>query len=94
MQDQTVSILKALADDTRIGIVRQLIGGKELGTQDLAKEFTLSQPTLSHHLAVLTDTHILNARKDGVLWMYSLNNEYLKQIGIDIKKLAYAKHAH
>lgn len=94
MQDQTVSILKALADDTRIVIVRELIDGDELGTQDLAKKFTLSQPTLSHHLAILMDTHILNARKEGVSWMYSLNNEYLKQIGIDIKKLAFAKHAH
>lgn len=83
-----------LADDTRIGIVRQLIGGKELGTQDLAKEFMLSQPTLSRHLSLLMDTHILNARKDGVSWMYSLNNEYLEKIGIAIEKLAYAKHAH
>lgn len=58
------------------------------------KKFTLSQPTLSHHLATLMDTHILNAKKEGASWMYSLNNEYLKQIGIDIKKLAFAKHAH
>lgn len=94
MQDQTVSILKALADDTRISIIRQLIGGGELGTQDLAKKFTLSQPTLSHHLSLLMDTHILNARKNGVLWLYSLNDEYLKKIGINIAKLAYAKHAH
>lgn len=94
MQDQTVSVLKAFADNTRIAIIRELIGGDELGTQDLAKKFSLSQPTLSHHLAILTDTHILNARRDGVLWMYHLNHEYLEKIGIDIKKLAYAKHAH
>ena len=94
MVDHTVGILKALADDTRIAIVRELIGGRELRTQELTKKFTLSQPTLSHHFALLVDAHILNATKEGSYWVYSLNDEYLTRIGIDIQKLAYAKHAH
>ena len=94
MHDQTVSILKALADDTRIGIIRQLIENGELSTSDIAKSFTLSQPTLSHHLSLLMDTHLLNARKNGVSWVYSLNSEYFEKIGINIKKLVHAKHAH
>ncbi len=94
MQDQTVSILKALADDIRMAIVRELMEDDELGTQDFIKKLTISQPTLSHHLAILLDVHILNAKKEGVLWRYSLNKTYLKKIGIDMKKLAHAEHAH
>ena len=94
MLDQTVDILKALADDTRIAIIRELIGGKELRVQELTKNFTLSQPTLSHHFAILVETHILNSKKEGAYYVYSLNNEYLTRIGIDIQRLAYAKHAH
>ena len=94
MLDNTVDILKALADDTRMSIVRELIGGGELRTQDLTKKFTLSQPTLSHHLAQLVNVHILNSKKEGSCSVYSLNTKYLISIGIDIQKLAYAKHAH
>ena len=94
MTDHTVGILKAIADDTRIAIIRELIGGRQLRGQELTKNFTLSQPTLSHHFALLVDAHILNAKKEGTYWVYSLNTEYLSHIGIDIYKLAYAKHAH
>jgi len=94
MRDNAVDILKALADDTRMAIVRELIGGGEFRTHDLTKKFTLSQPTLSHHLTQLVNVHILNVKKDGPYSVYNLNIKYLKEIGIDMQKLVYAKHAH
>ena len=94
MVDHTVGILKALADDTRMTIIRELLINKEMRVQELSKKFTLSQPTLSHHFSILVDTHILIAKKDGAYWVYNLNTPYLEQIGINMQKLAYAKHAH
>lgn len=87
MRNQTVSILKALADETRLQIVRYLLGTEEMSCQELMKKFPLSQPTLSHHFNKLVDAHILDSQKDGVIWIYRLNKSFLKQSGIDIKKL-------
>ena len=53
----------------------------------LMKEFSLTQPTLSHHFNKLVDAGIITNRKEGVLWFYSINKQFLKEKGIDLKKL-------
>ncbi len=80
-------IFKALADDTRIEIVRQVAKEKEIACQELMKRFPLSQPTMSHHFNKLVEAQILNNRKDGVLWFYTLNTKYLQTIGVNIEKM-------
>jgi DNA-binding transcriptional ArsR family regulator len=80
-------VFKALSDDTRIAILRHVLVEKEIACQELMKRFPLSQPTMSHHFNKLVDAGILNNRKDGVLWFYSLNDKYLQSLGIDIKKI-------
>lgn len=87
MSLQTVKILKALADETRVEIVRQLLPVKQMSCQDLMKRFSLSQPTLSHHFNKLVSAGILESEKDGVLWIYKLRKDHLKDLGIDVKKL-------
>lgn len=87
MSKQAVKILRALGDETRVEIVKQLIPVREMTCQDLMKKFTLSQPTLSHHFNKLVNAGILDSEKDGVLWIYRLRKSYLKELGIDIKKL-------
>lgn len=90
MSTIAVKICKALADTTRIAALKDLLQEKELSCQELMKRFDLSQPTLSHHFNKLVDAKILLSRKEGVLWFYSLNNAYLKNHGIDLKKLLTA----
>lgn len=90
--DITVTILKSLADDTRLSIVRRLamdeceVTGAEI-VQTCAEFLKLSQPTMSHHFARLVQSGALHERKMGTEKIYQLNIELLSSIGIDVTKL-------
>lgn len=87
MSQQALKVLKALGDETRVEIIKHLIPVKEMTCQELMKKFPLSQPTLSHHFNKLVGAGILDSEKNGVLWIYRLRKGYLKELGINIKKL-------
>jgi DNA-binding transcriptional ArsR family regulator len=84
---QLAKIFKALSDDTRIDILRHIVKEEEIACQELMKRFPLSQPTMSHHFNKLVNAGILNNRRDGVLWFYTLNTELLSKVGLDIIKI-------
>ncbi len=84
--DIVARAFKALADPTRIGLLKQ-IGDSEVSCQELQKKFDLSQPTLSHHFKKLIDADIILQRKEKTANFYAVNDEFLKKIGIDIQKL-------
>jgi ArsR family transcriptional regulator len=87
MRQDLVKIFKSLADKNRLEMVKYVSTQKEMSCQELMKKFSLSQPTLSHHFNKLIDAGVMNGRKDGVLWFYSINDTYLKDVGFDLKKL-------
>jgi ArsR family transcriptional regulator, arsenate/arsenite/antimonite-responsive transcriptional repressor len=60
---------KALADPTRVEIVRRLACCDECCVCDLNDSFDLSQPTISHHLKVLRDAGLVEATRRGT-WAY------------------------
>ena len=62
---------KALADPTRVAIVNRL-GAHEVCVCDLTSDFDLSQPTISHHLKVLREAGIIDARHEGTRAYYRL----------------------
>lgn len=91
-QVNTVAILKSLADETRLSIVRRLAEiDKEVESfnivNDCSAALKLSQPTMSHHFSKLVAAGVLQERKDGVEKLYRLNKRVLAQIGIDASKL-------
>lgn len=89
MNRPVVKLFKALADETRIDIIRHLLNnGKELSCQELLDKFPLSQPALSHHFNRLIDASILKVRKEGTSHFYHIDNQYLKNLGIDLHKIA------
>lgn len=92
MQTNTTIILKALADDTRLSIVRRLSkGSSALPSCDLARQCEslgkLSQPAMSHHLGKLVDANILLEQKVGTEKTYRLNDNLLTRVGINPAKL-------
>lgn len=87
MSRQIVGLFKALSDETRLDILRYLLGKKEFACKELLSNFSLSQPTLSHHFNKLINANILKERKEGVSHIYSINYQYLKELGIDIQKI-------
>lgn len=92
MNTSTVTILKSLADETRMSIVRRLakdqceVAGSEI-VQTCAEFLKLSQPTMSHHFARLVQSDVLIERKLGTEKVYQLNNDLLTSTGIDVTKL-------
>ena len=84
---QLAKIFKALSDDTRLEIIGHVAKEKEIACQELMKRFPLSQPTMSHHFNKLVKAGGLNNRKDGVVWFYTLNADYLLSLGIQIEKI-------
>ena len=92
MESQTTAILKSLADDMRLSIVRQLAANncEESASSivsDCASSLQLSQPTMSHHFSKLVRSGVLIERKSGTEKFYRLNYDLLKNIGIDAAKL-------
>lgn len=92
MKADTTTILKSLADDMRLSIVRKLAEDhcEESGStivSDCATFLQLSQPTMSHHFRRLVQAGVLLERKAGTEKFYTLNYDLLMSIGIDPKKL-------
>lgn len=71
-------ICKALGDSNRLQIVQMLSEGEKCGCK-LLEAFEITQPTLSHHMRILTECGLVIARKEGKWSHYSLNCETLKE---------------
>lgn len=67
-----VLFMKALADETRLKIFNMLADG-ELCACEILEEFTITQPTLSYHMKILTESGLVDSRRDGVWTKYSIN---------------------
>ncbi len=86
--EQTTTIFKALADSTRLDIIRLLAcesGGKACSKVRGASN--LSQPTMSHHLSKLVEAGLVNETREGKEKIYSLNKELLYAHGIDVDRI-------
>ena len=62
--------MKALADSTRLGILRRIEKG-EVCACELPAMVKTSQPAVSQHLAVLREAGLVEVRKEGVKRLYS-----------------------
>ena len=69
-----VDFCKALADDTRQQILVMLLE-REMSVGEIVEVFTMSQPTISHHLNVLKQFNLVLSRKDGKQVFYSINHD-------------------
>lgn len=77
--DKLLAFARVLSDETRYQMML-LLCCTELSVSDLVKALegrgiTVSQPTVSHHLAELRDANLVNVRKAGRQTFYLLNQE-------------------
>ncbi|MBA2133929.1 ArsR/SmtB family transcription factor [Capillibacterium thermochitinicola] len=73
------SMMKALGDETRIQILAMLSAG-ELCACEILEKFEITQPTLSYHMKILSESGLVNSRRDGVWMKYSLNRATLEAL--------------
>jgi ArsR family transcriptional regulator, arsenate/arsenite/antimonite-responsive transcriptional repressor len=72
-----VSFAKALADETRQKIMN-LCCCDWLTVNDIVEKLgDVTQPTVSHHLAILRAAGLVNTRSEGKHTFYNLNQEQL-----------------
>jgi DNA-binding transcriptional ArsR family regulator len=78
MADKCVDFCKALCDSTRQKIL-EMLREREMCVGDIADAFSLSQPTISHHLNILKVADVVKSRKEGKQVYYSLNQDNIQE---------------
>ncbi|MTI57827.1 metalloregulator ArsR/SmtB family transcription factor [Geosporobacter ferrireducens] len=76
-------ITKALADETRLKILRCIHGGTS-STQSLAQELNLTEACISKHLKLLYDAELLYKERKGSFIYYYMNTFILDKIPLEI----------
>ncbi len=74
MKFDPVLFAKAISDNTRQKIMSECCCCT-LSVSDIVEKIGLSQPTISHHLAILRDADLVTIREEGKQTFYTLNQE-------------------
>jgi ArsR family transcriptional regulator len=73
-------ISKALADPNRLLILKEIKKQKDcLYCVEINDLVDLAQPSICHHLKLLTDSELIVSEKEGRNVKYKLNNEVLEE---------------
>lgn len=79
--DPEVRFLAALADPTRLAIVRQLATEIETCACDFTDCCDVGQPTVSHHLRVLREAGVVTSDRRGQWIFYRLDPDAARRLG-------------
>jgi predicted transcriptional regulator len=74
-----VAFFKALAHENRLQLIGHL-AEREHSVQELAEILNLKAPTVSHHLAMLSELNLVTMRQEGTTHYYRLNNDTLETL--------------
>lgn len=83
-------LCKAIADPKRLLILDSLRDG-ERAVGDIAAELGLSQPSTSHHLAILRERNVVTTSRSGNTIYYSLNTRKVID-AVDLLREFMAEH--
>ena len=71
---ESLNYFKSLADETRIRLFNILLS-HELSVNELVSLMDMGQSRISRHLKILTDSGLLECRRDGVWAFYSVSKK-------------------
>jgi ArsR family transcriptional regulator, repressor of sdpIR and other operons len=72
-------LFKALNDPTRRAIL-ELLKNKDLTAGEIADQFNISWPSISHHLELLKRAGLVIALKEGQFIYYSINTTVMDEM--------------
>jgi ArsR family transcriptional regulator len=78
--DPDIQLLAALADPTRLEILRELAGSSEVCACDLTDCCQVSQPTVSHHLRVLREAGAVVSERRGSNIYYRVSPHLMERL--------------
>jgi len=73
------TLFKALNDPTRREIL-ELLKEKDLTAGEIADQFNISKPSISHHLDLLRQAGLVVSVKEGQFIYYSLNTTVMDEM--------------
>ena len=79
--DPDIQLLAALADKTRMEIMRELAGSPEVCACNFTSCCTVAQPTISHHLKVLRDAGAVTSERRGNWVFYRIAPNLQERLG-------------
>ena len=81
-------LLSAIADPTRLRILRQLTDVGACCACDIADNCPVSQPTVSHHLRLLARAGLVRSRRDGAHVVYRLTSDRVAELWAAVRDVA------
>ncbi len=88
MSEALLAVAKALADETRLQLVAALSQAGELSCGELVERCAVSQPTVSHHLKVLSEARLLRVRQAGQRSFHTLEAATFREAAAALLELA------
>ncbi len=84
--EKNARIIKALSDPNRLKVIDILSCGEQCAC-DILQHFEFTQPTLSHHMKVLIESGLVEARKEGLWSYYHLNINNCNKLNLFLMNL-------
>lgn len=81
-------MFKAMADPTRLAILRILVGGNKSVTE-LVEFLGASQPAVSHHLEILKRVGLVYKERKGKLMMNRINPKIVSKVTKDSETIEF-----
>ena len=72
-------VWKALADPTRRKIL-ELLKQRDMNAGEIAAEFNMTKPSISHHLNILKQADLVDSEKHGQNVMYSIKTSVIEDM--------------
>ncbi len=73
------SVFKALNDEVRRDIL-ELLKTRDMTAGEIADQFNLGKPTISHHLDILRQADLVSCRKQGQFVIYSIETSVIDEV--------------
>lgn len=86
-------VWQALADPTRRQILNLLRKG-DRNAGEIAADFNMTKPSISHHLSILKSADLVDSEKVGQNVIYSINTGVLEDLLELIANLAGKENTH
>lgn len=74
------NVFKALSDNNRRQILKLLRKSGGMTAGEIAKQFSIAQPTVSEHLKILKHSGLLSSERKGQYIEYALNASILEEL--------------
>src|ERR671916_483329 len=81
---ELAQVFKLLSDETRLRILLYLAQSGELHVTELCNRLGQSQPAVSHHLALLRVSGLIESRREGKHNFYSVRTDHFGELLVNL----------